>query len=71
MGIKTVSNIVLPLDQVCPTDLLARLGVFTREQRQCYPTRPPFPQRPEDLMKKVLPASPPNPFLLSSSLTDK
>ena len=43
MGIKTVSDIVLPLDQVCPTDLLARPGVFTREQRQCYPNRPPAP----------------------------
>ena len=41
MGAKIANNIVLPLDQVCPTDLPARPGVYTREQRQCYSTRPP------------------------------
>ena len=43
MGIKTVRNIVSPLDQVCPIDLLARLGIFIREQSQCYTTGPPSP----------------------------
>ena len=41
MGIKTVSSMVSPLDQVCPINLLARLSIFIREQRWCYPTGPP------------------------------
>ena len=52
MGAKIVKDIVLHLDQVCPTDLPTQPGVYTREQRQCYSTRPPSLQKARRFSKE-------------------
>ena len=74
MDVQAVSDTVLLLGLVCPTDLPnipTQPGISIEEQRQKYPTRPPFPKRPEGSTKEALSASLLKPSFLFSSLANK
>ena len=44
-GHQNCQQYCVTFGSVCPIDLLARPGIFIREQRQCYTTEPPSPQK--------------------------